>query len=138
VDRSALARLEPAGGAAPREGAPPRTDLERGVAAVWCEILGLETVARDESFFDLGGHSLLLARMQARLAETLGREVPLLKIFEHPTVEALAAWLEMGEDRGATAEGAEAPSRERADRQRQSLEMQRRRLAGRGGREAVR
>jgi amino acid adenylation domain-containing protein len=130
VDRQALARLAPEAGAPGRSGdAPPRNELERAVTEVWCEVLGAEEVARNESFFDLGGHSLLLARVQARLAERLGREVPLLKLFEHPTIEALAVWLEGSDPVTAP----EAASRERAERQRQGFELQRRRLAGRGG-----
>jgi hypothetical protein len=138
VDRSALSRLEllqePPGRAAD---APPRNELERVVAEVWCEVLGVGGVNRNESFFDLGGHSLLLARVQARLAERLEREVPLLKLFEHPTVEALASWLE-GADRMAPMApmapmtAPQADNRERAERQRQGLELQRRRLAERG------
>ncbi len=130
VDRRALAErapaLRPASGVAP---APPRTELERTLAAAWAELLGLERVGLDESFFDLGGHSLLLARLQAVLTERLGREVPLLALFEHPTVAALAAYLE----RAAAPAVQEAPAdtREREERRREALDRQRRRLAGR-------
>jgi len=130
LDRSALAQLQPAGEARePSPGAPPRGELERTVAAAWSDVLGpgrAEAVARNVSFFDLGGHSLLLARVQTLLAERLGREVPLLKLFEHPTVEALAAWLEVP-DRAAAPTAPTAASRERAERQRQGLERQRQR-----------
>jgi amino acid adenylation domain-containing protein len=131
VDRSALARYEPAPGTPEPAGAPPVGALEGTVAEVWCEALGVERVARDASFFDLGGHSLLVTRVQARLAERLGREVPLLKLFEHTTVEALAAWLN-GEGSLENAPPPEAASQERAARQRQGFELQRRRLADRG------
>ena len=135
VDRDALARMEPVAGVAGvagmvvrREEAPPRTELEQTVAATWCEVLGLQSVSRNESFFDLGGHSLLLARVQARLAETLRREVPLLKLFEHPTVESLAAWLDGTDDKVRPG----ADHQRRAQQQRQGLELQRRRSAERG------
>ncbi len=133
VDRDALARLESASGgvsgvAVRSEEAPPRNELEQTVAAAWCEVLGLPSVSRKESFFDLGGHSLLLARVQARLSETLQREVPLLKLFEHPTVESLAAWL-AGTDGKIRPD---ADHQRRAQQQRQGLELQRRRSAERG------
>jgi len=133
VDLDALARLEPAsggvsGGVVRSAEAPPRNELEQAVAAAWCEVLGLPSVSRAESFFDLGGHSLLLARVQSRLAETLRREVPLLKLFEHPTVESLAAWL-AGTDGKVRSD---LDHQRRARQQRQGLELQRRRSAERG------
>ncbi len=126
VDRRALAQRSPE--ARPAAAAPPRTELERTLAALWGEILGCERVGLDESFFDLGGHSLLLARLQAELLERLGREVPLLALFEHPTVGTLAAWLEGSAPSDSAAAG---ESRDREQRRRDSLEQQRRRMAGR-------
>jgi amino acid adenylation domain-containing protein len=133
VDRQALSEIQPAiacqigrGGS---EAAPPRTDLEREIGAVWCEVLGLERAGVGDSFFDLGGHSLLLPRVQLGLREKLGLDVPLLAMFAHPTVAALAAWLE-SRDEPAAGETRD-DSRERVRRQRQGLTMQRRRLAQR-------
>jgi amino acid adenylation domain-containing protein len=74
----------------------PRTGMERVVAAVWREVIGVESVGVDDNFFDLGGHSLLLARVQARLSEILGRELPMVDLFRHPTVGALAEALSGG------------------------------------------
>jgi amino acid adenylation domain-containing protein len=71
----------------------PRSALEREIAAVWQEVLGVERVGAEDNFFDLGGHSLLLVDAQARLAARLGREVPLLELFRHPNVAALARHL---------------------------------------------
>ncbi|HKH48910.1 MAG TPA: amino acid adenylation domain-containing protein [Thermoanaerobaculia bacterium] len=129
VDRRALARRAPEVRPA-AAGAPPRTELERTLAAAWAELLGLERVGLDESFFDLGGHSLLLARLQGVLYERLGREVPLLALFEHPTVGALARYLETSQETSASVEVA-AGNRDREQRRREALERQRRRLAGR-------
>src|SRR5262249_46050904 len=80
-----------AGSAAPS--APQVCELEELVAALWAEVLERERVGRADNFFDLGGHSLLLLRVQARLEQALGREVPMLELFRRPTVAALAAWL---------------------------------------------
>jgi amino acid adenylation domain-containing protein len=71
----------------------PRTEMERTVAAVWREVLGVEEVGLDRNFFELGGHSLLLARAHARLCEVLGRPVPMAEMFNHTTVSSLAAYL---------------------------------------------
>jgi amino acid adenylation domain-containing protein len=127
LDRQALARIGPERRPESDTAAPPRTAVERELAALWSELLGVERVGIGDSFFDLGGHSLLLPRMQSALRERMGRDVPLIKLFEHPTVEALAAWLE-----GAAEEGLDsAESRDRVRRQRHGLELQRQRLAQR-------
>ncbi|MEO6461619.1 MAG: condensation domain-containing protein, partial [Candidatus Eisenbacteria bacterium] len=63
------------------------------IAAIWRDTLGLERVGIDETFFDLGGHSLRLARVHAQLCRQLGREVPIVELFAHPTIRALARHL---------------------------------------------
>jgi acyl carrier protein len=60
---------------------------------VWCEVLRLDEVGVDDNFFDLGGHSLLLVRAQAKLRETLDREVAIVEMFQYPTIRAMAAHL---------------------------------------------
>ncbi len=99
---AALSGEETAGSLA----ALPRTEMERTVAAVWREVLGVEEVGLDRNFFELGGHSLLLARAHARLCEVLGRPIPMAEMFSHTTVSSLAAHLSAGrqEDRDGTRE----------------------------------
>jgi amino acid adenylation domain-containing protein len=91
VDRAALP--EPAGRSTQAENVPPRDEMEREVAAIWREALGVERVGIHDNFFDLGGHSLVLARVHVLLKERLGREVPVVDLFRHPTVAALAGRL---------------------------------------------
>ncbi|HZF09405.1 MAG TPA: amino acid adenylation domain-containing protein, partial [Thermoanaerobaculia bacterium] len=106
VDRRALPAPEPR----PALEAAPRTPLERAVAAVWQEVLGIERVGIDDNFFELGGSSLLLVRLRSRLAQTLERDVAVVDLFQHPTIRALAEHL-------ARAEGAVpgAPEKQAAD-----------------------
>jgi amino acid adenylation domain-containing protein len=73
--------------------AAPRDDLERSIAGIWRELLGITQVGTNDNFFDLGGHSLLMPGLQARLAATLGHEVPLVELFQYPTVGSLARYL---------------------------------------------
>ncbi|KAB1947176.1 AMP-binding protein [Micromonospora sp. ALFpr18c] len=68
----------------------PATPTERVVHDIWCDVLGRDAVGRTDSFFDVGGQSLLLGRVQQRLAERFGVGVPLLRLFDHPTVAAQA------------------------------------------------
>src|SRR5262249_12631657 len=67
----------------------PQSELERTITALWQEELRVETVGIDDNFFDLGGHSLRMARVHARLKEALGREISLIELFQYPTVSSL-------------------------------------------------
>jgi amino acid adenylation domain-containing protein len=71
----------------------PQTALEQTIAAAVREVLGLERLGTADNFFDLGGSSLLLIRLAARLAEQLGRPLQPLDLFRHPSVAALARFL---------------------------------------------
>lgn len=90
VDRRAL----PAPDRAPlRTSPPPTSEPAATIAAIFGELLGMDPLGADDSFFDHGGHSLLAARACSRLAERLGAEVELRLVFEHPTPASLAARL---------------------------------------------
>ncbi|HEX8241937.1 MAG TPA: amino acid adenylation domain-containing protein, partial [Longimicrobium sp.] len=74
--------------------AAPRSAMEQAIAAVWQEVLGLGHVGVDENFFEIGGHSLLLARLQERLNEELGASLTFVDLFQFSTVAALAEHLD--------------------------------------------
>jgi thioesterase domain-containing protein/acyl carrier protein len=93
VDRKALPAAELGGAGA----VAPRNATERELAAIWKELLGRESVGVTDDFFALGGHSLLAVTLVERVRERLGRELPLRALFEHATIERLAASLD-GED----------------------------------------
>jgi len=90
LDRRALPAPTPASGDAT---APPATADERRLAEIWRQVLALETVGVHDNFFDLGGHSLLLSEVHRRLVDDTGRAVPLVKLYEYPTISALAGYL---------------------------------------------
>jgi acyl transferase domain-containing protein/acyl-CoA synthetase (AMP-forming)/AMP-acid ligase II/acyl carrier protein len=73
-----------------RQRAKSRGELAAAIAEIWQEVLGLERVGHDETFFELGGHSLLIVQVQVRLQELLGRAVPVVELFNCPTVRAMA------------------------------------------------
>jgi amino acid adenylation domain-containing protein len=76
----------------------PRTPLEQMVASVWQEALGVERAGLDDNFFDLGGYSLLVARVRFNLREKLQKDIALVDFFSYPTVRLLAEKLEHREE----------------------------------------
>ena len=71
----------------------PATALERDLASLWARLLGLERVGTTESFFDLGGDSILAVRLTTELQRMLDDMVFLVAIFDAPTVGELALYL---------------------------------------------
>ncbi len=68
----------------------PRNPVEEVLSGIWCEILGVERIGVEDDFFELGGHSLLVARLTGQVRSTLGAELPMTAVFDHPTVAELA------------------------------------------------
>ncbi len=70
------------------------SDHEARVAALWSELLDRPAVGVDDDFFALGGDSLLATRLRERLRQEFGVELPLLALFEAPTVAGMTSALE--------------------------------------------
>nr|AKA59494.1 non-ribosomal peptide synthetase [uncultured bacterium AZ_379] len=108
----------------------PTSALEQRIAAIWASVLQVDAVGLHDNFFDLGGNSLLLARLHARLQDALDIDVPIQALFAHATVYAFARAAESGtftaaasaiesgglEERGARAREARAAHRLHARR----------------------
>lgn len=71
----------------------PSTGPEKTIAGVWRELLGLKQVGLNDNFFDLGANSLLVVQAHARLREALGCDLPVVKLFQYPTINALTRFL---------------------------------------------
>jgi natural product biosynthesis luciferase-like monooxygenase protein len=103
IDRKALP--DPRVAAAPRAAEAPENQMEKSIAAIWQEVLGMETVGTTDNFFDLGGHSLLVVQVQRRLKESTGQEVSITDMFRLTTIKALAQHLSGGGANTAVSEG---------------------------------
>jgi non-ribosomal peptide synthetase component F len=95
----------------------PRTPTEHAIAAVWREAFHTDSVGIADNFFDLGGHSLLMIRVHARLREALRSDISVVRMFQHPTIESLARYL----DGGSTQKSAASEIAARAERQKAAL-----------------
>ncbi|MEV4643239.1 AMP-binding protein, partial [Actinoplanes sp. NPDC049548] len=90
LDHAALPDPEHAG----LSGRPPATPAEVRLSDLYAELLGVPSVPVDQSFFALGGDSLLAMRLVARVRAVLDAEISIREVFAHPTVEALAALID--------------------------------------------
>lgn len=70
---------------------PPQGETEERLVAIWRDLLRIETIGRGDSFFDLGGHSLLLARLLVRIEQQWGRRIGMAEFFRAPTLRKLAS-----------------------------------------------
>jgi len=93
IDRAALPEVELPEPAQDTPFVAPADDLQRSIAQVWRDLLGVERVGGNDNFFALGGHSLLATKLAAQIKATQGVQVPLRVFFEHPTVAEFAAWI---------------------------------------------
>jgi amino acid adenylation domain-containing protein len=81
--------------ASPEEYIEPSTAVQRAIAQVWCELLGLQRVSLSANFFELGGHSLLATQVMSRVRYACKVQVPLQVLFEFPTLGAFAERVEL-------------------------------------------
>ncbi|OQW92061.1 MAG: hypothetical protein BWK78_02790, partial [Thiotrichaceae bacterium IS1] len=93
VDRNALSQLSVAPTLSAGEWVAPRTPEEKLIAEIWTAVLGIERVGIHHNFFDLGGHSLLLIQVQAKLSAEFDQPISIMELFQHPTIHLLAQHL---------------------------------------------
>lgn len=71
----------------------PVNEIESKLVLIWKEALKRDTVGTDDNFFDLGGHSLLLAQVRSKISSVVYKDIPMMELFKYPTISSLAAFL---------------------------------------------
>jgi amino acid adenylation domain-containing protein len=97
VDKRALALASGSRAELGEEYVAPETDVERLIAGVWREVLGVERVGVNDNFFEVGGTSLLLVKVHYRLQQEVKATLTMIDLFKNPTVSALAEYCERGQ-----------------------------------------
>ena len=92
VDRRALPVPKPKKASQTAE--PVANKLQHDIAAIWKDVLDLQSVGLDDNFFDAGGHSLAIIQVQARLESDLGVRCEVVDLFQNPTVRSISRHLE--------------------------------------------
>ncbi|MBS1800433.1 MAG: SDR family NAD(P)-dependent oxidoreductase [Acidobacteria bacterium] len=87
----------------------PRTDTERKLEEIWGQQLGLDTIGIHDRFFDLGGHSLLAAQIAAEICDRFQIELPVLRLFQAPTIGELAVVVDKAQTGAGETEAAGLP-----------------------------
>jgi amino acid adenylation domain-containing protein len=134
LDRRALPTVAVGRAAeAPRSLLPPRSEAERTIARIWQELLQIDGVGLQTNFFDHGGHSLLLLRVQDQVRAELGVEVSVTDLFKYPTVETLAQRLSEQQDAERPPDADAGTGQKRATARQQALSRMADRRQARSG-----
>ncbi|MEZ4703114.1 MAG: HAD-IIIC family phosphatase [Rhodothermales bacterium] len=101
--------------------APLQTPIERQIAAIWADVFGIDGIGATDGFAELGGSSLQLVQIHARIQEELSRSLPLTQLFALPTIRAQAGFFAPA----ATPSDALSTIQTRAQRQKAAIHRQR-------------
>ena len=94
IDRKALPKPDLLESYKSEGGVLPRNQIETAIAEVWSEVLGIEGISITENFFDLGGHSLSIAKVYSLLPELFKARVDMVDLFKYPTIQSLAHYID--------------------------------------------
>ncbi len=142
LDRNTLAAMQPAAATKVRSDSPQKPVVQSGptpavddelvalISKIWGDALGRDDVGRNENFFDLGGHSLLMVKVQQQIKQHTGMRVPLVDLFRFTTLATLGAHLTSRLSPAATGDTAAAGPSEAALRGQERAAKRRRRARG--------
>ncbi|MBE9121162.1 amino acid adenylation domain-containing protein [Tychonema sp. LEGE 07199] len=93
--------------------AAPQSELEKVLAGIWSKLLKLDRVGIHDNFFEIGGNSLMTLKVAVQVRALLATDLPVVKLFQHPTIAQLANYLNQGQ----SASPSTNKFQDRADRQ---------------------
>ncbi|MBE7384657.1 MAG: amino acid adenylation domain-containing protein [Leptolyngbya sp. SIO1E4] len=99
----------------------PQTEVEKFIATVWKEMLQIEKVGINDNFFSIGGNSLLLIKIQAKLNEVFRKELLIIEFFKYPTIKELAQYITNKSDFEKTESASSELIYDRAYRQKEAI-----------------
>jgi acyl transferase domain-containing protein len=103
--------------------APPTDELEQSLITIWQDLLGIEQLGIHDNFFELGGNSLVGLKVISRLKRELNVDIPVVALFEGPTVSALAKVIGRDRDEKPVFEEGRSRGERRRERRQQQQEM---------------
>jgi acyl-coenzyme A synthetase/AMP-(fatty) acid ligase/acyl carrier protein len=102
IDRAALDNPLRNARSDERKSTAPESSVEKDVAGIWSEVLGLSEIKLDDDFFRLGGHSLLAMRVVSRFEERFGIPIAIRAVFEHSTLRSISQFIARTQDSTGT------------------------------------
>jgi natural product biosynthesis luciferase-like monooxygenase protein len=121
IDRKSLPAPEKVEAKTERTYEPLENDFERTIAAVWKEVLRINSVGRQDNFFDLGGHSLHVVRVHSRLRNVISQQLSMTDLFRFPTIRSLAEHLNNGTEKSPSLD----TSRDRVTSRKEAMDRRR-------------
>ncbi len=94
IDRQALPAADQSQSPRQQDVAPPTNELESQMVAIWCDVLGVPKIGIHDDFFALGGSSLLVTRVIAKVSHQFEQEIPVRDFFANPTVASICHQLQ--------------------------------------------
>ena len=127
IDRKALPEPDKTRPKLSKALALPHNEMEADLARKWSGLLQLEQVGIDDTFFDLGGNSLLSIQLIAQLEQEMQIQIPVVKFYQYPTIRSFSQYLHQSQEQTPSLDS----SAERAQRQRQAMAKLRQRSSKR-------
>jgi amino acid adenylation domain-containing protein len=76
----------------------PTSDIQKNIAQIWSELLRIPKIGKSDNFFEMGGTSLLAQKTVSNLRQHFNYEIPIIKLYQHPTISELSQFLEPNKD----------------------------------------
>ena len=103
----------------------PASETEQKIAEIWQDVLHVDKVGANDNFFDLGGQSLSMVLVHSKIRELFKSDISVVELFQYPTINALANYLNTGEQVSVTEKVSErAENRKEAMKKKQDLRKQ--------------